>query len=364
MQLPWARHSIREWAENFVKFIEGRQDLGDDAAQQYVQQVANEELIFLKKEVVGRFWQNPKALNKNANATIPSILVNIVAERRRSLDNLGIAKSLVNISVDDILNEYGNVLTSIITKQLEPITVNEDISKSISVLIISALLVSKPSQFSTGLIIAGYGHDDTYPSVAPIDIDGYLSGRLKYSEINERAKIVKPELGYAVSFAQTDVIERLLSGVDPRFIDKTYDFLIEVADKLAPVLVTAVVPRAKGTKRSHYEKCIKEILNIIPDTYVNDTSISFRAEFREEFERMIALMPKLELIELAEAIISITAIERKATSAEGTVGGPIDVAFITKHEGFVWIKRKHYFEAHLNPRYFWRKFQRLERLQP
>lgn len=71
---------------------------------------------------------------------------------------------------------------------------------------------------------------------------------------------------------------------------------------------------------------------------------------------MIALMPKLELIELAEALISITAIERKATSDEGTVGGPIDVAFITKHEGFVWIKRNDYFKAALNPRYFWRKY--------
>jgi len=62
---------------------------------------------------------------------------------------------------------------------------------------------------------------------------------------------------------------------------------------------------------------------------------------------MIALMPKVELIELAEALVSITAIERKATSDEGTVGGPVDVAFISKHEGFVWIKRKHYFKPDL-----------------
>jgi hypothetical protein len=32
------------------------------------------------------------------------------------------------------------------------------------------------------------------------------------------------------------------------------------------------------------------------------------------------------------------------------------VTFITRHEGFVWIKRKHYFEAARNPRYFWRKY--------
>lgn len=82
-----------------------------------------------------------------------------------------------------------------------------------------------------------------------------------------------------------------------------------------------------------------------------------QGDFRIEYERMIAMMPKIELIELAEALVSITAIERKATSDEGTVGGPIDVAFVTRHEGFVWIKRKYYFNAALNPRYFWRKFR-------
>jgi len=43
-------------------------------------------------------------------------------------------------------------------------------------------------------------------------------------------------------------------------------------------------------------------------------------------------------------LISITAIERKATASEAAVGGPTDV-LSSKTRGFVWIKRKHYFEA-------------------
>jgi hypothetical protein len=34
------------------------------------------------------------------------------------------------------------------------------------------------------------------------------------------------------------------------------------------------------------------------------------------------------------------------------VGGPIDVAVISKGDGFVWIKRKHYFKPELNPGFF------------
>ncbi len=35
-----------------------------------------------------------------------------------------------------------------------------------------------------------------------------------------------------------------------------------------------------------------------------------------------------------------------------TVGGPIDVVVISKGDGFVWIKRKHYFKPELNPHFF------------
>ena len=34
------------------------------------------------------------------------------------------------------------------------------------------------------------------------------------------------------------------------------------------------------------------------------------------------------------------------------MGGPVDVAVISKGDGFIWIKRKHYFSPELNIRYF------------
>jgi hypothetical protein len=31
-----------------------------------------------------------------------------------------------------------------------------------------------------------------------------------------------------------------------------------------------------------------------------------------------------------------------------TVGGPVEVAALTKYEGFKWVKRKHYYDKGLN----------------
>ena len=43
---------------------------------------------------------------------------------------------------------------------------------------------------------------------------------------------------------------------------------------------------------------------------------------------------------MAESLISITDLQRHITSSEETVGGPIDVAVITKTDGFKWVKQK------------------------
>ena len=55
---------------------------------------------------------------------------------------------------------------------------------------------------------------------------------------------------------------------------------------------------------------------------------------------------------MAEALVNLTSVKRKVSLEEETVAGPIDVAVISKNDGFIWIKRKHYFEAALNPQFF------------
>jgi hypothetical protein len=54
---------------------------------------------------------------------------------------------------------------------------------------------------------------------------------------------------------------------------------------------------------------------------------------------------------MAESLVNLTSFKRKFSRDAETVGGPIDVAVISKADGFVWIKRKHYFAKDLNPQF-------------
>ena len=71
--------------------------------------------------------------------------------------------------------------------------------------------------------------------------------------------------------------------------------------------------------------------------------------------KSIMSLPKEELANLSESLINITSLKVKVQENLETVGGDVDVAIITKGDGFVWTKRKHYFKESLNPQFFNRK---------
>ena len=88
---------------------------------------------------------------------------------------------------------------------------------------------------------------------------------------------------------------------------------------------------------------------------VDESFEAIREQSQAEIEDMVEFMPKPEMARMAEALVNLTSIKRRVSRGMETVGGPIDVAVISQAEGFVWVKRKHYFPSELNARYFDRK---------
>ena len=81
---------------------------------------------------------------------------------------------------------------------------------------------------------------------------------------------------------------------------------------------------------------------------------SYRSEHNvQPIMAAVSSLPKEDLAALAESLVHLTSLKRKVTAGQTeSVGGPIDVAVISKGDGFIWIKRKHYFDADKNPLYF------------
>lgn len=60
-------------------------------------------------------------------------------------------------------------------------------------------------------------------------------------------------------------------------------------------------------------------------------------------------MPVQDAIHLADFLVATTIGFTKFLPGANTVGGETDLATVTRHEGFKWVRRKHYYPCELNP---------------
>lgn len=91
---------------------------------------------------------------------------------------------------------------------------------------------------------------------------------------------------------------------------------------------------------------------VLKDMGIKDKDIpAAMAKINAELEVPLAMppMPIQDAIDLGYFLVELTATFTRFKPGAHTVGGPIEIAAITKHEGFKWVRRKHYFATNLNP---------------
>jgi hypothetical protein len=205
------------------------------------------------------------------------------------------------------------------------------------------------------LIFSGFGEEEIYPQLIPVNISMVVDNRLRYYIDEDRgASISNSNSGAVCPFAQTDVIDTILTGIDPS-LDNIY---LSNFDALFKKYNQAILESIGDTNPLLTEQIQK--LNtraIVQELNENNQQIK-RENYITPLMNAVSNLAKDDLAEMAESLIYLTYLKRRITFAEESVGGPVDVAVISKGDGFVWIKRKHYFRAELNQHFFSNYFKK------
>ena len=94
---------------------------------------------------------------------------------------------------------------------------------------------------------------------------------------------------------------------------------------------------------------------------IDKATLEINKEMRDSYTNKllgtVTGLDKEDMANMAESFISLTSLVRRMQPGEETVGGPVDVAVISKGDGFVWINRKHYFKPELNSTFFGKYFK-------
>jgi hypothetical protein len=201
---------------------------------------------------------------------------------------------------------------------------------------------------TTGLVFAGYGENDYFPRIHHCMCYGLLLGRLIVTPVDDEASDVSHHnVSEIIPIAKSDMMDTFICGASIDALVEIDDFFENCIDGLVDAM------KKSGTITGDFDYSSEK----------NAACIDFREKVSEYLARehtkplrnVIGMLSVGELAELAETLVSIESLKERVTRPTESVGGPIDVAVISKSDGFIWIKRKHYFDPGLNARFFARQ---------
>jgi len=222
-------------------------------------------------------------------------------------------------------------------------------------LAIKSLKSSKPGETTTGLVFAGFGEKDLFPALQCIEVNGAIGGELRVVDL-ERVVIDRAETtAEIVPFADRDTVDSLLFNRSAEYEKLVTDHFREVIEQVGQAVVEDLGRNAEVKK--DYGARVRIAAREAMERFKQDVGPEIDDLFSSDMLDIVRHMPKQEVASIAESLVSVSSIRRKVMIGPETVGGPVDVAVISRHEGFVWVKRKYYFTPDINPRYMWRAFK-------
>jgi hypothetical protein len=345
---------LNEYAKDFIEFLDNGNPLFPNMVQEdYLRHSVYSYFQFIKdtlnKEIHSKFDEKGKITEVTIKQTVSEIIKSHY-ETWEKTDNIPSIPKGYN---KNIIIKYGKLFDKTIKDIFEELPLTKSISNQLKK--IAASLFSKfPETIETGrvsgIVIAGFGVKDTFPSLESFHIEGIVNNRLKY-KVYKSAKIDFDTSASIFPFAQTEMVSTFMEGIDPYLQTNIEVYLSKIFDEY-PEIIADNIKKINNKERKFLKAKLKKVSNEIFKDYQKKMQDYRRKNYVNPVINVVTMLPKDELAAMAESLVNLTSFKRKVTMESETVGGPIDVAVISKGDGFIWIKRKHYFKAEFNPQFF------------
>ncbi|WP_446830825.1 hypothetical protein [Candidatus Foliamicus sp.] len=278
---------------------------------------------------------------------IPLFFENVLEEVKQEILKGQRLEGFSSSVVKSIRSKYQDQIDKLGHQVFQNLPLSENNHKQINAIAIEVVSRRSISPLRSGVVIAGFGDTEFMPRARSFEVDAVVSGRLRFvreadDDISqENSALIRP-------FAQQEMVHTFMRGIDPeyfRFVQSTAgDAIRGIVDQIRGFISTEDAEQTKKIQ-SHLDKESDRLVQGLFSAWEKR-----QAEHWRPVLQIVNALPKDELAAMAEALVNLTKFRRRVTTDRETVGGPVDVAIITRGDGFVWVNRKHYFQPELNPR--------------
>jgi len=344
--------TVEEYFKDFLAFLTKSSQLFPSKVQeQYFHDSIAATLVRIRRDVEKSIDTTLKASKQVTASQIQAILDQVVDTYERSISSRPPLSHLRRSEIKKLRARSKVVTAKIASEVFENIPISK---KSIMALIEIAVGLCTRETFdraNSGIVIAGFGEEEIFPSLYEIVVGGLMHGILQY-KLGRQEAIRHDNSASIIPFAQHEMVVAFMEGIDPN-CRSTIEAYWKTIFERYPMEVLKAVPGMSDNDKTTLRRKLEAAGKSTFEEFQKHLSAYQRRELVDPVVSAVAVLPKDLLAEMAESLVNLTSFKRRMSmTAAETVGGPIDVAVISKGDGFVWIKRKHYFKPELNPQFF------------
>ncbi len=191
----------------------------------------------------------------------------------------------------------------------------------------------------TGLVFAGYGSAERYPSVVTYNVSAVVGGIVKRSEID--IETIDGEMRSAITlFADSEATFAFLRGIELDLEARLYGTMQAMNENLVDQVLDAVgnldPARRDGIRRQFQSQHLPQYLN----RFYSLMSDYQQRAYLDPVLHVLEIATRQDMAETARDLVALNIFKKRIMAQQPTVGGAIDVAVISREDGFQWWKKQ------------------------
>ncbi len=340
--------TVKACGDHFIEFLSNARDLFPRERQdRHVRGLLASLFLLVRDELLQRLDQEAEKRNGLDDDDLLPIIESCIQDILELVKKKDFLPGFDKQSRKESAKLFHNAISELTEEIFGTLPLTEAASKSLVSIAEEMLVRHFFSSLRCGLVIGGFGKAEFMPSLVNYELEEIVADIPR--AVKTQSHTIGDDSAAAVlPFAQQDMVDSFMKGIH----DELHGHMTETTAALfqgAIERVLAAVAKENEELASQLRDASQSALGSMLEQLFEDWKTR-QEQYWQPVVEVVASLPKDELAAMAEALVNLTKFRRRVSPLRETVGGPIDVAVITKGDGFVWTKRKHYFDPELNPR--------------
>ena len=343
--------NLQEYADSFLEFLGTSTRLfPQDRQDQFVRRGSFRFLSRVKQDLDVRVKARIESEGEISEGALREELTALLEQHREAVEGEELLTSAVAADVQSVSETHSEIIDSVANQVFEQAPLSDGQRVLLRRLVSRTLLNVRSVVSDCGMVFAGLGTDDVCPMLVQHDVRGVVAGKAHHQF---HMIIDGHKTSGIYPFAQTEMVSTFMEGISPAIKESIYNYMHRISEELPNAIVdNAAEDGMPLDQRNNFRDGLRGILQSAAEQLQTDLEAYIKSAQIAPVVDTVVSLPKNELAEMAETLVNLTSFRLRVSPDAETVGGPVDVAIISRGDGFIWIKRKHYFKAELNHQFF------------